>query len=164
MKLKTLKLVALLVATLGLFSFYQQEQTETKTVKCLIQTKNYPGEGAYIAVSLINPHGGYDKTLYMVGDDAKWYDTLVEWWHQIGEKDSTVDAISGATITPGSRSVIAFDIPKKAIDKGYKIRFESAVEDQEYYEKDLELTVTSDNLKGKFEGEGYIRYVRLIAK
>lgn len=164
MKFKTLKLVALLVATLGLFSFYNQDQTETKTVKCLIQTKNYPGEGAYIAVSLMNTNGGYEKTLYMVGDDTKWYDTLVEWWHQIGSSDASVDAISGATITPGSRAVIAFDIPENTIDKGYKIRFESAVEDQEYYEKDIEIDLTSDSLKGKFEGKGYIRYVRLIAK
>ncbi len=163
MKFRLFKFVALLTVTLGLFSFYQQEQTDAKTVKCLIQTKNYPGEGAYIAVSLINNNGGYEQTLYMVGDDEKWYDTIIEWWHQIG-KDTSVDGISGATITPGSRSVIAFDIPENTIDKGYSIRFESAVEDQEYYEKDVEVALTSDNLKGKFEGEGYIRYVRLIAK
>ncbi|SFU45712.1 Predicted protein [Pustulibacterium marinum] len=163
MKSHLVKIAAAVLVTFSLFSFSIHTNPANKTVKCLIQTKNYAGEGAYIAVSLLNDKGAYEQTLYMVGDDEKWYDTLVEWWHQLGEKES-VDAISGATITPGSRSVVAFEIPAEKIDQGYSIRFESAVEDQEYYEKDLEVALTSANLQGKFEGEGYIRYVRLIAK
>lgn len=159
MKKIILKSLLVLTVLFGIYSF----SIANTPVKCLIQTKNYEGHGAYIVVSLLDKNGKYDQTLYMVGDDAKWYDTLVEWWHQKGKNDS-VDAISGATITPGARSVIAFEIPAEKIDKGYTIRFESAVEDQEYYKKDLEFELTSANLKGKFEGKGYIRYVRLIAK
>ena len=44
--------------------------------KCMLQLTSYGGEGAYVVVSLINPKGGYEKTLYMMGPDAKWHDTL----------------------------------------------------------------------------------------
>lgn len=35
--------------------------------KCMLQMVNYTGEKAYIVVSLINPKGQYEKTLYMMG-------------------------------------------------------------------------------------------------
>ncbi len=34
---------------------------------------NYMGEGAYIVVSLIDSKGAYEKTLYVMGSDKKWY-------------------------------------------------------------------------------------------
>ena len=48
------------------------------------------------------------------------------------------------------------------INKGYKLRFESAVEDQDYFEKDIEFRLTRSNLEKKMEGKGYVRYVRFI--
>ena len=47
-------------------------------------------------------------------------------------------------------------------DKGYKIRFETAVEDDYYYAKDAEIELKKENLNTKVEGKGYIRYVRLM--
>ena len=35
----------------------------------MLQMVNYTGEKAYIVVSLINPKGQYEKTLYMMGPD-----------------------------------------------------------------------------------------------
>jgi len=45
---------------------------------------------------------------------------------------------------------------------GYDIRFETAVENQEYYTKDIQFELTSESVKRKVEGNGYIRYVRMI--
>ena len=42
------------------------------------------------------------------------------------------------------------------------MRFESAVEDQDYFEKDIEFRLTRSNLEKKMEGKGYVRYVRFI--
>ncbi|GLB49311.1 DUF2271 domain-containing protein [Neptunitalea lumnitzerae] len=164
MKNITYKMVLLAVAIFSMVGFTASNTFEAQTVKCLLQTKNYTGEGAYIAVSLINDKGGYEQTLYMVGDDSEWYESLQQWYRGIGHKEDDVDAISGATINPGARAIIAFDVPKEKLDKGYKIRFESAVEDQEYYTSDLEVPFTTESLNGKFEGTGYIRYIRLISK
>jgi len=49
------------------------------------------------------------------------------------------------------------------MDQGYTLRFETAVEDQEYHKADLEIVLNQDNLKMKHEGSGFIRYVRMIA-
>ena len=46
-------------------------------------------------------------------------------------------------------------------NKGYKLRFESAVEDQKYHVTDVEVPLTTESLADKTEGKGYIRYVRL---
>ena len=53
-------------------------------------------------------------------------------------------------------------IPDDKVNKGYKIRFETAVEDQEYHKDDVEFELTSKNIKSKVEGKGFIRYIRMI--
>lgn len=130
--------------------------------KCLIQLKNYTGEGAYVVVSIIDEKGAYDQTLYVQGKDSEWYSEISEWWQFYGKRRPDIDAISGATVSGGERTISVLNIPVDRIDKGYTIRFETAVEDQEYHATDIEFPLTSENLKSKKEGSGFIRYVRLI--
>jgi len=130
--------------------------------KCMVQMINYSGEGAYVVISLINPEGDYEKTLYVQGDDDEWYHDISEWWHFYGKTRSDIDAITGATIGGGERSINVIEVESDKIDAGYSIRFETAVEDKEYYTKDVEFLLTSENVKQKHEGTGYIRYVRMI--
>ncbi|WP_338063247.1 DUF2271 domain-containing protein [Zobellia amurskyensis] len=136
---------------------------ETTNYKCLIQLTNYTGEGAYIVVSLLNNQEEYIKTLYIQGDDKEWYRDVEQWWKQLyGIKRPEIDAIVGETITGGQRKMTVLEVPIDKIDKDFKIRFESAVEDQKYYKDDVLFDLTSENLKSKIEGTGYIRYVRLL--
>src|SRR5690606_34498292 len=123
---------------------------------------NYTGEGAYVAVSLITPDGKYDKTLYVAGKENKWYDELKSWWSFQKSSKDKLDGITGASIAGGERTIALIKIPSTKIDKGYKIRFESAVEEQKYHEKDVEFELKADNINKKIEGNGFIRYVRLI--
>lgn len=131
--------------------------------KCMIQIKNYKGEGAYVIVSLINPKGDYEKTLYVLGDDSEWYYEMGSWWKFYGKKRTKLDGITGATVAGGERAMCILNIDKDKINRGYRLRFESAVENQEYHEKDLELKLNKSNLTKKLEGKGYVRYVRFIA-
>lgn len=128
----------------------------------MIQMKNYTGEGAYIIISLLNQEGKYEKTLYVQGDDSEWYSDITQWWKFQGKIRTNIDAITGATISAGNRAITILQIPEDKFNKGYKIRFESAVEDQEYYKNDIEFDLTSENMKSKIEGKGFIRYVRMI--
>lgn len=121
---------------------------------------NYMGDGAYVVVSLINPKGEYEKTLYVMGDDKKWYNSLKEWYKFYSKKPQNLNAITGASITGGDRSVTTFEIEDAKLNKGYKLRFESAVEDQKYNVTDLEIPLTTQGLSDKSEGTGYIRYVK----
>lgn len=132
------------------------------TYKCMIQLTNYTGEGAYIVISLLNPEGEYEETLYVHGNDDEWYHDISEWWRFYGKKRQNIDAITGATIGGGERSVSTIAIDPSKLDAGYRLRFETAVEDKEYYTDDVEFELTSENVKGKHEGKGFVRYVRMI--
>lgn len=150
----------ILITILALFGF--KNSPESNTYKCMIQMTNYNGEGAYVVISLLNPEGQYEKTLYVQGDDEEWYHDIPEWWAFFGKKRNNIDAITGATISGGKRTITVIEIEKAKIDTGYSIRFETAVEDQEYYKNDVEFKLTSKSVKNKTEGNGFIRYIRMM--
>lgn len=147
-----------LVLVLGLFA--NQAIAQTSKYKCMLQMSNYVGEGAYIVVSLINPKGQYEKTLYVMGDDKKWYKDIKE-WYKFYNKKKKVDAKTGASVAGGDRSVTVLEIDDSKLNAGYKIRFESAVENQKYHVTDVEIPLTTEGLAEKAEGKGYIRFVKL---
>ncbi len=137
---------------------------QTTKYKCMIQMTNYMGDGAYIVISLIDSKGAYEKTLYVLGSDKKWYKTLKEWnKFYLKKPSSVVSAITGASVTGGDRSVNVIELDNSKINAGYKLRFESAVEDKAYNVKDVEIPLTTQALDAKTEGAGYIRYVRFSA-
>jgi hypothetical protein len=136
---------------------------QTTKYKCMVQMTNYVGDGAYIVISLIDAKGAYEKTLYVLGSDKKWYKTLKEWNKFNLKKPTNISAVTGASVTGGDRSVNIIEIENAKINSGYKLRFESAVEDKNYNVKDLEIPLTTETLGAKNEGTGYIRYVRFSA-
>lgn len=133
--------------------------------KCMVQLTNYTGEGAYIVVSILDAEGEYVKTLQVLGDDEKWYPDLPKWWafHK-GNNKPAIDGITGATIAGGERAMFMLEIDSEYIDQGYQLRFETSVEHQKYIPDDLVIPLSAESLSGKFEGTGYIRYVRILAQ
>ena len=140
-------------------TFTSQAHAQSIKYKCMLQMNAYTGESAYIVVSLINPKGNYEKTLFMMGKETKWYNSLKEWFKFSGKKKK-LDAKSGASVAGGDRAMMNLEIDEKTIDKGYKLRFESSVEDQKYYVNDVEVPLTSETLASKSDGKGYIKYIR----
>lgn len=155
------KLVLVLITVLLLPGISPAQNAGSTQYKCMVQMTNYVGEGAYIVVSLIDPKGKYEKTLRVMGPDKKWYPSLKSWHESRSKKPVNVDAVTGPSVTGGDRSVTVLEIDNAKINAGYKLRFETAVEDKKYYEKDLEIPLTTEGLAAKSEGTGYIRYVRL---
>lgn len=146
---------------LSIFVLFATETIAQNKYKCMVQMTNYDGEGAYIVVSLIDPQGQYEKTLYMMGDDSEWYDSLKSWFSFFHKKKTNIDAITGASITGGDRKTIVLDLDDAKLNQGYSIRFESAVEDQKYYTVDAHIPFSSEGMSSKNEGKGYIRYVKI---
>lgn len=130
--------------------------------KCLVQLSNYSGEGAYVVVSLLNPKGEYQRTLHVFGKEERWYDDIPSWWVFFSKTKENLDGISGASITAGSRKVVSLTFDESEIDAGYKLRFESSVENQKYVEQDLQMDLNATNVGVSKNGTGYIRYVKLI--
>lgn len=132
----------------------------TSKYKCMIQMNSYMGEEAYIVVSMVNKDDSYNQTLYVLGADKEWYPDLKEWHKAYKKKPTNISAVTGASVAGGDRAVVTLEIDKAKINAGYKLRFESAVEDKAYHVKDVEIPLTTAGLSAKSEGNGYIRYVR----
>ncbi len=158
-----IKKINTLVFLVVAFIFLSFTTSENSKYKCMIQMSNYSGEGAYIVVSIVDKNGKYIETLNVKGDDEEWYHDITDWWEKFyGKKRPNIDAITGETLAGGERDISVLVIDNDKINKGYNIRFETAVEDQEYYKDDIEFELTSESLKSKVNGKGFIRYVRLI--
>ena len=151
------------LAVIGLFSllFSPQIVAQQAKYKCMLQLTNYDGLEAYVVVSLIDPQGNYEKTLYMMGQDKQWYNGFKEWNKKLGKKKENLNGMTGASIAAGDRSITTFTIDESKLNKGYKLRFESAVEDGKNHAQDVELAMTTEGITTKTEGKGYIRYVKL---
>jgi hypothetical protein len=142
-----------------LFAFNSTAQTSK--YKCLVQMNAYSGEAAYVVISLINPQGAYEKTLYVLGDDKQWFNTLKEWHKFQTRTKAKISAITGASVAGGDRAVHVIELEDAKINKGYKLRFESAVEEQKYHVTDAEIPLTTQGLAERATGTGYVRFVKL---
>lgn len=130
--------------------------------KCLIQMVSYKGEKAMVVVSLIKPDGSYEKSLSVLGKDKKWYDEMLKWWAFHSKANEKIDGITGASMAGGQRRVVLIKVPSYAINKKYKIRVESGVEDQKYVPNDVEFELSTENINKNISGKTYISSVRLI--
>ena len=148
------------VGLLGLFLNFQTSAQEVK-YKCMLQMSNYDGLEAYVVVSLIDAKGNHEKTLYIMGPDKQWYNGFKQWNSKLGKKKENLNAVTGASIAAGDRSITTFAIDESKMNKGYKLRFETAVEDGKNHTQDVEIPLTTDGITIKTEGKGYIRYVKL---
>lgn len=148
---------------IGCFSllFTPQVSAQQAKYKCMLQMTNYDGLEAYVVVSLIDPKGNYEKTLYIMGPDKQWYNGFKEWNAKLAKKKENLNGITGASVAAGDRSITTFSIDESKLNKGYKLRFETAVEDNMYHAQDVEIPLTTDDISKKTEGKGYIRYVKL---
>ncbi|WP_448138742.1 DUF2271 domain-containing protein [Sphingobacterium siyangense] len=149
-------IATLLFSMAALSSFAQAAK-----YKCMIQMNAYEGEKAYVVISLINPSGAYEKTLAVLGSDKQWYNTIKEWYKFQNKTKEKLNAVTGASVGGGDRAMQTLDIDETKFNKGYKLRFESAVEEQKYHTADVEIPLTKEAITEKANGKGYIKLVKL---
>ncbi len=144
-----------------LFLMAVPSMAQSGKYKCMLQMIAYEGEAAYVVISLINPKGEYEKTLAVLGPDKKWYNTLTDWDKFQEKAKEKLNAVTGASVGGGDRAVRTIEIEDAKIDKGYTLRFESAVEEQKYHVTDAEVPLTTEGITQRVNGKGYIRFVKL---
>ena len=158
--MKTPQLKLLLFIFLSIF-FASSSFAQSSKYKCMIQMISYQGEAAYVVVSLVNPNGAYEKTLAVLGTDKQWYNTLPDWYKFQTKTKEKLSAVTGASISGGDRAMRTLEIEDAKLNKGYKLRFESAVEEQKYHVNDVEIPLTTAAITEAAKGKGYIRMVKL---
>ena len=140
-------------------------------LKCKIEMIEYRGEGAYVAVSLMDEINKYIKTLHVLGEDKTWFFDMRLFWANLKRNGliednayyAHVDGITGPTIGGGKNLVVPLLLNKSEIGKGNKILFETAVEDKGYFRDDLTFELTEKSLNDNFEGTGFIKSVRTLS-
>ena len=155
----------LLLITLSL-----SPKKESISVKCMIEMKDYNGEGAYINISIVN-NENYLKTIYVLGNDKAWFSEMKSFWKYIRinklylDEDfyPLIDGITGATISGSQKRVIVLTLPKSLINKNYILRFETAIEDVGYFENDVNFILDKEGLERSYEGQGFIKNLKFIS-
>lgn len=126
----------------------------------LVQLNDYDGHEAYFSLYLVDPQGKYVRTLYVSGDEERWYPDQPRWWKYVGRAAEDVSAVAGASTAPGDRSVIRIDLEEEVLDAGYSVRVDTSVEDQNNFPTDVETPLSAELQRDKIPGTGYVRYLR----
>src|SRR5690554_7550260 len=124
--MKKLTLALALVATMGLPAIVQ-----TREVTFTTEIKNYSGEGAYVALYLVDAKGVYQRTLWVAGEKPKYYKHLSGWARGSGLRKSEYDGLTGASVLSKGSLVVTAEIADELFDAGYEVRIDTAVERSE---------------------------------
>ncbi len=155
---KSLKII---LTALFAVLFSSASFAQTSKYKCMIQMNSYEGEAAYVVISLVNPQGVYEKTVFVLGPDKQWYNTVKDWYKFESKAKSKLSAITGASVSGGDRAMKTIEIDDSKMNKGYKLRFDSAVEEKDYHVGDVEIPLTTEAIAERANGKGYLRFVKL---
>lgn len=128
-----------------------------KDVTIEAQIASYQGPNAYFAVYVTKPDGTYDSTLWVAGQNGRYYRHLRNWVRGISAAGGNVDGISGASVGAGQTLKVNATIADALIDAGYQIHVDSAVENGGEYADNIVLPLTQANSGVPITGDGYVK-------
>lgn len=150
--MRKLTLALAIAASMALPSLSQAREITFNTV-----LQNYGGDGAYIALYLVDADGKYQHTLWVSGKKTKYYKHLPDWARGSGLRSSEYDGVSGASVLSGKALNITLEVADELIDTGYEVRVDTAVEDMRDNRADVSAPLTTDNAGKFFSGRGYVQ-------
>ena len=123
------------------------------------QLANYGGDGAYLAIYLVDRTGRYQSTLWVAGTKAKYWRHLGDWYRATGGK-ARVDGISGASVGAGKTLKVSVDVADALLDAGYEIHVDSAVEKMKDNPSEVVVPLTAAGAGKPVAGRGYVKSFR----
>ncbi|MCC7463873.1 MAG: DUF2271 domain-containing protein [Gammaproteobacteria bacterium] len=121
------------------------------------QLKNYGGDGAYLAVYLTDPKGGYVRTLWVAGGKAKFYKHLADWNRLSAGDAGRLAGVTGASVGAGRTLKVTAELADALIDAGYEIRIDAAAEDLRDSPSDTRVPLTTQNSGKAVAGRQYVQ-------
>ena len=109
------------------------------------QIATYRGPNAFLAIYVTKPDGSYDTTLWVAGQNQRYYRHLRNWVRGISSASGNIDGISGASVADAM------------IDAGYQIHVDSAVENGGEYPNDVVMPLAQANSGHAAVGTGYVQ-------
>ena len=130
---------------------------QAREVTITTQLNNYRGQGAYLAIYLVDASGGYVRTLWIAGETTKYYKHFSDWARGSKQKRSEYDGMTGASVESNDKLTITADIDDALIDTGHVIRVDSVVEEQRENRADATLPLTTEGAGKAVGGRVYVR-------
>lgn len=150
--MKNITLALAMAATIALPTL-----AEARDVTLTTELNNYRGDGAYLALYLVDANGQYQRTLWLAGKKTKYYKHLADWARGSGLRSSEYDGVTGASVLSGKTLNVTVDIADELIDAGYQIRIDTAVEDLRDNRAEISAPLTRDGVGKSFQGKGYVQ-------
>lgn len=129
----------------------------SRPVTLSVQLNDAVGDGAYLAVYLTDPAGGYVRTLWVAGGKAKYYKHLTDWNRLSGSDARRLAGVTGASVGAGRTFKVTADLADALIDAGYEIRIDAAAEDMRDSPSDVRMPLTSQSVGKSQTGKQYVQ-------
>jgi hypothetical protein len=152
---KTLATIGL-AASLAFPALAFAPPAEARSVTLTTQLRPYGGNGAYLAIYLVDAQGRFHSTLRVAGGKAKYYSHLSAWARGRANETARIDGITGASVGSGQTLRVSVDIADALIDAGYQIRVDTAVEDGRDTPGEISLPLTTAANGRRISGRGYV--------
>lgn len=123
------------------------------------QLASYGGDGAYLAIYVVDRSGRYQSTLWVAGPKTKYWRHLADWYRATGGK-AKVDGISGASVGAGRTLKVSVEVADALLDAGYEIRIDTAVEKMKDNPAEVAVPLTAANAGKAAAGRGYVKSFR----
>lgn len=123
------------------------------------QLTSYGGDGAYMAIYLVDRSGKYHSTLWVAGSKVKYWSHLRDWSRATGGM-AKVDGISGASVGAGKTLRVTVELADALLDAGYEIHIDTAVEKMKDNPSELVVPLTQAGTDKLVAGRGYVRSFR----
>jgi hypothetical protein len=130
---------------------------QSRPITLTTTLKNYGGDGAYLAVYLVDAKGAYVRTLWVAGGKAKYYKNLSDWNRLSASDAKRLNGVTGASVGAGRTLKVTADLADALIDAGYEIRVDAAVEDLRDSPVDIRVPLTTAGSGTAQSGKQYIQ-------
>jgi hypothetical protein len=149
-----------LAAILALPTMALAPAAEARTVTLTTQLRAYGGNGAYLAIYLVDAQGRFHSTLRVAGGRARYYSHLRDWSRGRATDATRIDGITGASVGSGQSLRVSVEIADALIDAGFQIRVDTAVEDGRDNPGDAAAPLTTAAAGRPVAGRGYVASFR----
>jgi hypothetical protein len=123
------------------------------------QLASYGGDGAYVAIYLIDRGGRFHSTLWVAAPKAKYWRHLRD-WHRATGGAAKVDGISGASVGAGKTLRVSVEVADALLDAGYEIHIDTAVENMKDNPSEVVVPLTAAGAGKPTAGRGYVKSFR----
>lgn len=129
---------------------------QARPVSFEVKLKNYGGDGAYVALYVVDKAGAYKGTLWMAGQKSKYYTHLRDWDRASGGGVAALDGITGASVGAGKTLAVSVDVADALIDGGFQVRVDTSVEKMRDNPSEVIAPLTSAGAGKPLRGKGYV--------